>query len=207
MKLQTLQTLERRLGFLARDTINLLQFGLSSPKACEPIYVRVADIQGLPLAKKRLLGGKRKSGMVINGKWPVQAQDLVPLHQLEKIQHCLAHWVDDIPWQDTGSFNFYRSHPMATVLERHDRLDEIFQQVKADGRLRSQQEVSPRAFREHNGVRINLGPEGQLVFVDGGTHRLGMALALGLDVIVAELGVVHRDALPLLSRLRQHPAL
>lgn len=206
MKIDFLQHAERRLGFLQRDCANVLQYGWRAPKCCEPIYVPVSEIVGLPLAKKRMLGGKRKSGQVVKGDWPLGSADVVPLNELEKIEHCLQHWVYGVPWSQTGSFEFYRSLPQADVLRRHQKLDEIYAQVQKEGRLRTQKELHPRAFREHNGVRINIGPEGQLVFVDGGTHRLGMAVAAGIEVIVAELGVIHIDALHLLPELRLPPS-
>ena len=61
-------------------------------------------------------------------------------------------------------------------------------------------------FREYDGIRVNVGPSGQLVFGEKGTHRLAIALILGIRVVPAQIGCVYRGALSELPRLRASPS-
>jgi hypothetical protein len=68
------------------------------------------------------------------------------------------------------------------------------------------QELNPHHFRETDGIRINIGPGRKLVFADGGTHRLAMAIVLALPIVPAQVGCVYSGALSELAGLRTDPA-
>ena len=88
------------------------------------------------------------------------------------------------------------------ILARCARWDRIFAEVQTSGRLRTRSEERPDGFRERGGIGLHVGPDGRLFKGRDGHHRFAMALALGLPVIPAMVGVVHRSALRHLPALR-----
>ncbi len=78
---------------------------------------------------------------------------------------------------------------------RYQALDELFELVASERRLRRQVELNSRSFRELNGVYVHIGRNAEVLFAGGGFHRLAIARVLGLETIPAQLGVVHEEAL------------
>jgi hypothetical protein len=112
-----------------------------------------------------------------------------------------------VPWEYTGAYEFYEALGVQIdkVVKRYRNLDRIYETVKLDGRMKTKLELDPNHFRELNGIRIHVGPSGQLFFCDAGTHRLAMAIILGIRVIPAQIGCVYRGALDEIARLRAEP--
>jgi len=81
------------------------------------------------------------------------------------------------------------------VVRRYERLDEVFDQVRREGRLRTAAELGG-SFRERGGVYVHIGRHSQPVFSLRGNHRLAIARILSLSLMPAQLGVVHPEALP-----------
>lgn len=185
------------------DLINYIQYGRPFPRYAERLYINPKEVIGINLkAKKRLGWDRRCSGKVIKN-WPLSKRDYKELENLEKVKHCLRHWKYEIPWEETGAYQFYiDKFPRKEVVERHRRLDQIYLSSKRINRLRAQCEINISNFREEDGVRINIGPEGELVFCDGGTHRLAMSIILDFERIPAQLGCIHVNALDKLPKLR-----
>ncbi len=124
------------------------------------------------------------------------------------------HWLEGVSWKDTGIYdelmskiNRYGSFDGCRnekdVLGRYSRLDELFCRVRKEKKLRSQQELSQRAFREEGGILIHIGPGGEPYFGGNGNHRMAIAMAAGLHRIPAQLGAIYVDALVKLPVLRQ----
>jgi hypothetical protein len=202
-----------KLVAIRTDTCNRLRFGNKAPLFAERIYVDPQHCEGITLSKKKLkkLFGFHRvvplSGAVIDS-WPIHESDVVPLTDLPKIKFCIDHWVNNVAWEHTGVYEFYeaRGHPnIDEIVQRYRNLDKIFNTVRSEGRLRSAQELNPCNFRETNGVRINIGPSGQLLHYDVGTHRLAIAMILGIRLIPAQLGAVFAGSLHQLQKLREIP--
>jgi hypothetical protein len=122
-----------------------------------------------------------------------------------RIKYCFEHWDNGVPWEHTGAYEVYAAQTGANidkVVTRYKKLDRIFETVRSEKRLRSREELNPKNFRETGGVRINIGPSGELIFIDGGHHRLAMALILELPVIPAQVGCISRDSLREFRKLR-----
>ena len=191
-------------ALLWQDFTRILRFGAGAPRYAERIWVNPSDVWALPLAKKKEVGWDRFASARVVSQWP--AEHIVTLDRHEKIAFCIEHWKHGLEWNRTSAIGFYSSKsksPGDWVTERHRPLDDIFETVRREQRLRSMRELRPFGFREDGGVRINVGPSGQLVFCDGGTHRLAMAWILGISCIPAQIGVVHINALDHLPALRR----
>ncbi|WP_280770899.1 hypothetical protein [Salipaludibacillus daqingensis] len=193
-----------RMIFL-RDIKNILDYGKIAPLYAERIYVDPTELLAIDLDTHKKIGwGPKYSGKVIES-WPLSKSDYIPLTEVEKINYCIKHWVDGTSWEDTGEYSFYKkkSNNMNSIIKRHKELDRIFEEIKKDGKLKTRKELSFLAYREEFGIRINIGPEGELIFADGGTHRIAIALILGFKQVPAQIGCIDRRALTLLPRLRK----
>jgi len=190
-----------------RDLENIYRYGAGAPKFQELIFVKVSDIQSVsPLKKKELGWNPFSSGKVISA-WPEEY--VTEINMNEKIKFCLEHFINGTAWQDTGAKEYYKLYyPDKSALEierwiinRHKPLNDIYKQIVSDGRIKQQKELGS-AFRNMNGIRINIGPRGEPVVCDGGTHRLAMAIAASIQEIPATIGVVHYKSLETVEKYR-----
>jgi hypothetical protein len=141
----------------------------------------------------------------------------VPVGMLVKVRCCVAHWRDGVSWEATGIFDHMLQKldasgdpagdrpTRADLRRRYERLDRIFAQVVREKRLRPAHALGEDTARGAiwNGIEIHLGPGGEPIFGDAGTHRLAMARVIGLRRVPALLGVVHESAVSHLPRLRR----
>jgi len=81
-------------------------------------------------------------------------------------------------------------------------LDELYNIVTQSGTLSPRHELIKGNFREEGGILVHIGPDGAPYFGGKGHHRLAVALAAGVDLIPAQIGVVHRDGLTKLGAFR-----
>jgi hypothetical protein len=93
----------------------------------------------------------------------------------------------------------------ADVRRRYERLDELFEAVRRERRLRTRSELDPGARDEDGGILVHIGPDGEPAIGDSGKHRMTIAKLLGLAAVLARIGYVHREAVGLLPRLRERP--
>lgn len=90
------------------------------------------------------------------------------------------------------------------VDQRCELLDELYYSMKENGylsqadlRATSHHKYENHYYRDANGVRfpdeirIAIGPDGQLIRVEGGRHRLAIAKLLGIDEIPVVVQIVH----------------
>ncbi len=184
---------------LWRDTRNLIRHGTAAPRWGESIRVDPEEVTSFVSSHNRSY-----TGQVISGDWDLANQ---PLSEHEKFLACQRHWVEGISWDETGIIDLiveeierYGSKDGCTtreeVVERYRQLDDIFDQVKSERRLRARREVDPRAFREVGGIYIHIDRDEHPIFGNGGCHRLAIAQVVGLDSVPAQVGVVHERALP-----------
>lgn len=193
--------LRTRAGALRSDLRQVLAHGGRAPRRYQLLQVdtvacRTALVAGLPTAV---------SGQVRAGDWDLATR---PLEEVDHIAFALAHWRDGVPWEETGAYaDMLRlidsrggSHQGAATVEdvarRYARLDETFERVRMENRLRTRRELGAPGVREQGGVLIHVGRDGQPVYNGwSGCHRLAMAIALDLPSVPAVIGVVHPDAL------------
>jgi hypothetical protein len=198
---------------LFRDQYNRIRFGPEAPRFSERIWVNPKECVGC------LAGfGDRDSARVIVSDWPPRGGRLKTFDENFKIRCCFLHWVQGVPWKETGIFDFLeeeiRRHPRRCfddcrnrrdIEERYARLDALFEEIKNSGRLKRQREIERWSFREKGGIFFHLGDCGRLFFGGGGNHRFAMALILGLARVPAKIGCVHLRAIPRLRELRKVP--
>lgn len=187
------------------DARQRLRYGRHAPQWAARIWV---DPRRCTTVAVDLDHGRRGSGQVIGGPWRV-----APIETVEKLRMAEEHWRTGASWDDVGAVAFVLEHldelrahdgyrSAADVRRRFEHLDEIFEQVRREQRLRPRSEGPGRSVREHRGVYLHVGADGEPVFGNGGCHRLAMARALELPEIPAQLGVVHPDALRTWRALR-----
>lgn len=190
-----------------RGVTNRVRFGKGAPRPNERLWIDPASVEhaldGLPV----------RSGYVI-GRWP--PVDPVPFENHVHVRFALAHWRDGVPWEETGAYDYMLERirirgqqdgcrDLSDVKRRYQRLDELFETARREGRLRTRTELDSAARGEDGGILIHIGPGGEAAIGDGGKHRLAIARLLELPIVPARIGYVHRDALPILPVLRRAP--
>lgn len=194
-----------RLRALQIDGKNRKIYGEGAPRFAELLWIPTAC-----LTNSLKLGSSKDSARIIH-HWP--SGSVVPVSELPSIRACLAHWRDGVPWEETGIFQQMlekidadgkvdRLRTRDDVEERYRNLDELYSKVAAAGGLSPRGELIPGNFREEGGILVHIGPKGEPFFGKKGHHRLAMALALELECIPAQLGVVHATAVNNLAALR-----
>jgi hypothetical protein len=198
----------RRARDWARWIANIIRFGPSAPRPNERIWID-------PSAVRYALGGLPVlSGRVVD-RWP--PVDPVPFDEHVHVRFALAHWRDGVKWEETGAFEYMLEQisrrgrqdgcrDLSDVKLRYERLDELFETVRREGRLRTRAELDRGARNEDGGILVHIGPRGEPAIGDGGKHRMTIARLAGLTVVPARIGYVHRDAVPLLPGLLRAPA-
>jgi hypothetical protein len=192
----------------ARLFANVLRFGREAPRPHERIWIDPSAVEcaldGLPVL----------SGHVVD-RWP--PAEPAPFEDHVHVRLALAHWRDGVPWEETGAYEYMLRqiavrgrqdgcHDLGDVKRRYERLDALYETVRREGRLRTRPELDPAVHNEDGGIFVHIGPGGEPAIGDGGKHRLLIARLLGVAVVPARLGYIHRDALPLLPGLRRPPA-
>lgn len=188
------------------DAQQIARYGVRAPRCAariwiDPLACRQVVVGGLDV-------GRRRSGRVVGGDWA-----LAQLSSIEKLRMAETHWGTGASWEEVGAYEYMQQRlselgrrdgvrSMDDIVRRYDHLDQIFEVVKREGRLRPRSELPGPSHRETNGVYIHVGHDGAPVFGNGGCHRLAMARVLALPLIPAQLGMVHPDALSTWRALR-----
>jgi hypothetical protein len=205
---------KNNLFIYSRDIKNKIIYGKEAPVFAERIWINPLDCCGA-LAGKYILNGvhqRKGSGLVVEYPWP-QAK-VISVIEVDKIRFSVDHWVNGIPWEDTGIYELMQKiistrgkadgcRSIDDLVRRYNDLDLIFNQIKREGRLKTRKEINPGNFREKGGILIHIGPKGGLFFGGGGAHRFAIALTLQLKKIPAQVGYVHKSAIPFLPELRK----
>lgn len=199
-----------------RDGYNQLRYGRCAPKYAEKVYVRARDCRAyLPSAMVERFFSVRVrqgSGLVVNA-WP--EAELIPVNEHPKVAYCNQHWLEGSSWQQAGAYDylmvrieasesgsFDQCRNLADVKRRYQNLDELFSTLQSGGGFKSQKEIHPDNFREVGGIQFHFDPDGAPIFSGAGAHRLAIAQILDL-VIPAQVGIVHRRAIPHMQRYRR----
>ncbi len=205
-----------RVGY--SDIKNKLLYGRIAPVYCERIWLSPAECTiAIDDGAKIIHGfGPFFPGQVIDYWPPAEEKNIIPVIEVKKIKFSIDHWVNGVKWENTGAYEYMEiliakskrgivdgCRTADDIVRRYSKLDEIFNQVKKEGRLRTKREIKEdKNFRERDGIRIHVGPNGAFI-LDGGYHRFAMALILNLKMIPAQVTCVHKDAIPSLPSLRK----
>lgn len=205
----------KKVPIFYRDLLNKIRYGCKAPVYAERIWVNplYCEFSIRPESIIALTGhhAKRASGKVIS--FSDLINQLVPILEVEKIKFCLDHWKNGVPWEDTGIYEYMQErilrngsadgcYNLNDIKERYTKVDLLFNQIRREGRFKTQKEICPSNFREDGGILIHIGPEGEPFFGWRGCHRIAIALLLGLK-FPAQIGCVHINSLQYLARFRR----
>jgi hypothetical protein len=182
------------------------RWGHRAPRRGEVITVDPREVRGyLHLELSTRLRAQHSIGPtgVIDGDWELEISEVDPT-QTTVFTSCALRWQQGYRWQDTPVYQEYvariesgalqRYGPEQGLLERYQRLDEIYAKILREGALSAE----PAHL-----VRMNLTRSGRLVYGPDGRHRFVMALLAGLETMPCRVGFVHPEALDRLQALRE----
>lgn len=200
-----------------RDGVNRVLRGPQAPRAQERIWVDPQDLGRTYIRNPDVTPDfkRRHSGLVIGGDWDKMTE---PTDQSRKIAACLAHFVDDVPWENTGIFTWMQDmiarrgrfdscRTLDDIKTRYAAIDRLYADIRNSG-FRDETVMRSGAPRLPEGVFVHIDRHGDPIFGAIGNHRLAIARALGLGRIPAQIGVVHPDAMATgaLQRYRDVPS-
>ena len=234
---------ERRLAFLKyqRNLYNIFKYGPLAPRFGETIWINPCKyVTGIPreiLRKECGFSHQEMLGMVIDIKLPTEQtfniadypKGSVDFNSLGKalktceyrsklrFKFCLEHWVDGVPWEHTGAYEYmekeieYSKHGemdgcknIDDIVKRYVNLDLVFEQVRNEGRFRLKKEVDHSCFLdkyEWNRL-VHINSNGEILTSGGSMHRFAIAYILNIP-FPAKLGCVHVDSLQCLNDYRK----
>ena len=140
------------------------------------------------------------SGNFYAGEWDILCKDLT---DIKNFQYTYSRYVDGIDCSDTGSFEHMKQFierngsfdgwqsDTKSIVERHRQLDNLYDSVKREGRLKFPFEVKPLDYRVDEAICGLMTRSGKLVFGGAGQHRLAIARILKIKLIPIYLAAVH----------------
>lgn len=140
-----------------------------------------------------------KSSTVLSGDWDLQAWDV---ERHPRIRFCRLHWEHGLSWEQAGAYDYIMSivdrkgshdgcRNIQDVIDRYARLDKMYRQVLRERKLRPVEECHVEGHSRSRGVLVHIGRNLEPIFGCRGFHRFACAKILNLDVIPADVGVVH----------------
>ena len=189
-----------------RDLMNKIKYGLEAPVYAERIWVNPSIINEAVFMRSRK--AREESGQILNEFPPVGAK-IVSIYDLPKIKSSFEYWNEGQSWENTVYFKKNRSmhkkeHVIRTINKyKNGYYEALYEETKKEGKLKTMKELKRRNFREEGGVLIHIGPNGKLYHGNAGNRRLSIAIILGLDMIPAMIGYVHKDGIKYLPGLRK----
>ncbi len=197
MKIQKI--LFKNAGWYARDLYNRAKYGSEAPVSCQKISVDPSTIT------HHLVGdniSRSDSGSVLGGDWDLNQREI---EKSPKYRICHERFVNGKSWEEAGAYrlmmDLVKKKPgedgcstIDDIIKRYEHVDILYHHIAEEKKLMSRSEMNPGNFRESNGVYVHIDREGQIVFGNGGWHRLILSKILGLQHIPAQLGVVHENA-------------
>ena len=136
-------------------------------------------------------------GLVVDGTWD---EHTIPMHELVKFSSLTAHFAQGVPWLETefvrevlaGRRVWNRCKTEEDVLRRGRELDRLFDQIRFRGyRSRIERRDWDLWHQAIDEVTVNIGRHGELIRNNGGTHRLAIAKALGVEHVPARVLIRH----------------
>lgn len=164
-------------------------------------------------------------GSVMDGEWDrTPTGDRIEFSNHALYESLTSHFVDGVHWKDTAYIQskldlieegiyWHGCTSREELLSRCEYLDELYNSMKQEG-YRSQREIlqekrSIRGFRSavKNEIIVDIGRDGELLFVDG-RNRLTIAKLLDIDSVAVHFGVRHSQWMETLVETHERgPAL
>ena len=176
----------------------------------KPIYVAPSEIdwyRAAPGWGNSSYGFSRDLdiGRIVPGNWD-RDESTIAISENQKFSSVLDHFENGTDWADTKIYSYMERmiekrgvadgcHSLSDVRERYERIDELYNKIAKEG-YRSQKSLDVKGdrhptFRE---VCISIGHDGRIIFGGGGgTHRLAIAISLGIDEIPVGVIVRHKE--------------
>lgn len=209
-----LRLAKRQVVYWRRDLVNNIRYGTKAPNHLELIFVDPLDVKRLIPWSVGNRMGLNQSGRVVEGlDWDVYTQTVA---ESGNVNWLIAHWVDGVPWEEVGSYKYVlkevERRPLEgcctrqDVVDRYRRLDDMFEDAKRTGRLKTRREIDPTALREEGGVIMHIGPDGEPIFGGSGVHRFTVARILNIP-LPCVVGSVDRSALDQYPKFRTRPSV
>lgn len=178
---------------------NKLKYGKNGPEFGELIYINPQNHKSI-----LQLGGRINTSRVIGGDWDLG--DTTSFENHPKFIACKLRWMENVSWEETGIYDYMLKliqengpvdgvHNLKEIILRYKKLDEVFKEVKRTRKFKTQKELNPNNFNEYGGLFFHIDRNNNPIFGGGGLHRLSMAKILKLEIIPAQLGVVHSEAI------------
>lgn len=202
----------------SQNIYNITRYGWAAPRFGEIVWIIPSEsTMFMPENNPKQFFGittRKASGIVIDF-WPEEKAESILEHW--KIGKCYEHWAKGIPWLETGiykpylkaikekgQYKKYGFKSMDDIAKRYESLDQIFQQAKREGRLRTDEDINiAYSFQGKKGLGFaHFGPKCTIYWSGGAQHRLAIALVLQIP-IPARIGVVHVSAIPYLKKYRK----
>jgi hypothetical protein len=198
------------------DARNRLRYGLGCPvrfqlEWVDPLSIRYSTRYFPIRPRQYLLLGQdldhleilaERARFVSPGDWDLAVSPIDQVGAVARFKDRLAtgrSWeeVGEIPWmmaniEGRGLQDGCRS--LADVTDRCNRLDSLHEVWKLAGGVLTQRQLDPLRFREMGGVGVAIGRSGDLIWMDGGAHRLALAQHLRLPRMPVCLVLVHERA-------------
>ena len=213
-ELSFLRRTKRQLTYWRRDLANIIRYGMDAPRHLELIYVNPADVSRLTPWKVGNEENLHHSGQVVEGvEWDAITEKV---SESSNVNRLIAHWAEGTPWEELGNYKYVmrevEKRPVEgcftreDVVARYRRLDEMFEEAKRTGRLKTREEIDPAAIREEGGALMHVGPGGEPIFGGAGVHRFTVALILQIP-LPCVVGAVDRSALDQYPKFRAMPSM
>lgn len=205
-----IKPLFQQIEIYKRDISNKLIYGRHAPKHLERIWINPMDVELLITGEevKRVTGMSRQmaSGVVID--WDL-IKSFEPIENDFRYQYSHGRWVLGKSWEELGVYEYmknetkkYKHMSHKQLEERYNNFEILFNKIKSDGRLKTRKELNKMNFREKDGILIHVGKNGELFFGGIGFHRFSIAKILKLEKIPACVGVVDKNSIKFLNKLR-----
>ncbi|WP_290650804.1 hypothetical protein, partial [Aquisalimonas sp.] len=170
---------------VGRDAVNVWRFGGNAPRAHMRIWVRPRDVE-----KATNAFNVYDSGRVIDGDWDLNTFEIL---DIPKFQYCRDRWIGGRSWQQLGVLG--NNQESSKEIDRFDELDRLFYHSIESRRFKTRIEIDKYSFREWGGTLIHISRDLKPIFGCSGYHRMAIAKLAELDLIPAQLGCVHPEAI------------
>lgn len=194
---------------LYRDSINIIKYGIKAPKYAERVWINPTHIN------YKIHLGKKYSGVVVNFKDIIKYNRPVSIFKDVRIQSCIEHWVNGIPWERTKDYQNKLQqiknskiawdndcYSVRDLNEKYLKLDSIFDEIKKTRKLMIRKEINRYEFRELNSFGVNIDNNGAIYLDSGGYHRFAIAYILKLQKVPARLGCIDYRQIKKLNKYR-----
>lgn len=208
---------KKRVKYLHKDFKVRKEYGPLAPKSWELIWVDPMKVNHQSPFEFDKGNGWKNTGDVISGDWDLESKEYF-IKSAPKGRSCWNHFVDGIPWEDTGIYEYNEKKLKKSLLKgrkyydgcqsrfdiikRYNKIDDLYNETNELGRFKLRKELSPLNFRQYGNIVVHVGRNNKLIFGKTCFHRFAISKILNLHKIPVALGVVHPEALIHLEKLR-----